>query len=237
MSRTKESTVVVSPVEAHVFFNGNSGKLGMPVENEQNMADLPTPFSFIVLDDGAFRIGGETRGGGVKRKITSNLAHRDYNKMLTVAYKDNGVLIASGEWSQIGQSVKDLGGKYTAVLYTLAKIDGQYKITSLNLRGRALSEWYKFIKGKNPLGAFAYQVTDVVKTDGEEIDSFIPVFKELAASEKSIEEAATADVILQQWLSATFAGGLEMAQAKQQPDRSADAYQEPQPDPISDLPF
>ncbi len=208
MSRTQPSNSIASPIEAHIFFNGNSGKIGMPVEGQDQMSDMPLPFSFIVIDDGAFRIGGETRGGGVKRKIQSNLAHRDYNKNLVVTYKDNGAQIAAGEWGQIGASVKDLGGKYTGVLYAIAKIDGAYKLASINLRGRALSEWYKFVKGKDVYGDFAYQIASVSKTQGEEVDSFVPSFKEVPASKEAVEEAEAADGVLQAWLKSHFSSPL-----------------------------
>ncbi len=205
MSRTKESTQIPSPVECFIFFNGNTGKFGRPIEDNTNMADLSLPFHFIVLDDGAFRVGGETRASGVKRKIKSNLAHRDYSKHLIVTYSDNGALIAEGEWSEIGTRVKDIGGKYTAVLYVLTKMDEMNRIAALHLRGRALSEWYKFTKGKNPTGPVYFSVKQTKKTEGEDIDSWVPVFEEFALPGQSEEEANSADVILQNWLQSYFA--------------------------------
>ncbi len=203
MSRTQPNTVIPSPVEQFIFFNGNTGRFGRPVEENTQMEDLPLPLAFIVLDDGAFRIGGENRALG-KRKIKSGLAHRNYNKSLTVTYSDNGSLIAQGDWQQIRESVAAIGGKYTAVLYALVKLDGQSKIAAIHLRGRALSEWYKFTKGKNPTGPVYFTVTKTAKTEGTDVDSYVPVFEMHDLKASSQEEADAADAILQNWLSGYF---------------------------------
>lgn len=210
MSRTRESTNIASPVETFIFFNGNTGKFGRPVEDGEGMVDIELPLNFVVLDDAAYRIGGETRGGGTKRKITSNLAHRDFGRRLTVTYKDNGALIAEGEWSQIQGTVKDLGGKYTMVLYCLVKMDEKYRICALHLRGRALAEWFKFSKGKNVCGDFFYSVRSVSKTQGEDVDSYVPHYSEHKIPAAVLEEAFEADAILQAWLESFFAASNDL---------------------------
>lgn len=234
MSRTRESAVLASPVDVFIFFNGNTGKFGRPIEGQdKGMQDLSLPLSFVVLDDGAFRIGGETRGGGVKRKISSNTVHRDFSTALSVVYKDNGALIAEGTWGQIGQQVKDLGGKYTLVLYVLTKIDGEYKIAAIHLRGRALAEWFKFTKGKDLFGNTAFSVKSVSKTDGEEIDSFVPVFSETTVSPETVEEANAADTVLQSWLKASFENPHQIEAARPQVTRG----ETPPPSNAKDFPM
>jgi len=227
MSRTKESPNIPSPVEVAIFFNGNTGQLGAPVDNEDSMVNFQLPFSFIVLDDGGFKITGDNRATTPKRKIVSNLVHRDYYTQLTVSYKDTGEVIASGEWSQIGRTVKEVGGKYTLVLYVLAKIENTYKIAALHFRGRALAEWFRFVNGKNIFGDCAFQVTGVEKTQGQDTDSNVPTFKEIKVSADAVAEAEAADAILQNWLGAYFPNDLNIAQAKPAP--------QPTPQPQSTL--
>lgn len=222
MSRTRESTVIASPVEAYIYFQGNTGKFGKSADGQEGMEDVPLPLTFVVLDDGAYRIGGETRGGGNKRKIGSNLAHRDFGNHLVVNYKDNGANLAEGFWKDIKQRVTDIGGKYTLVLFVLTKIDGAYKMAAIHLRGRALSEWFKFIKGKNTMGEFAYTVKSVIKTEGEEIDSFIPIFSEVAIKLETVEEANAADTILQVWMKSQFSNEYGTEAARTQTTRGDD---------------
>lgn len=203
MSRTRESTNIQSPVQTHLFFNGNLGQFGRTVEGQDGMENLQLPIKFVVLDDKAFRVSGETRGAS-KRKIKSNLCHQDFVKTLTVTYSDNGEVIADGTWGQIGEKVKAVGGKYTMILYVMLSLNGEQVLAAIHLRGRAVAEWIKFAKGKNVVGDVFFSVQKVEKTQGNDIDSFVPVFAEHKLPGEMKGKADDMDTVLQSWINQYF---------------------------------
>jgi len=228
MSRTQPSQFTQSPVEFPIFFNGKTGSVGI---KKEEFEDIPFPFSFIVLDDGGFRVGGENRALG-KRKITSNLAHRDHYQTVKVVYDDNGDVIAEGEWKHIKGKVAEVGGKFTLVIYILCKIDGALKTCSLHLRGRALYEWVQFTKGKDVTGNTAFTITHVEMTTGNDTDSYVPRFAETNVSEAAIQEAEAADALLQVWLSTYFKSADGIGASRPQVTRGEDqAKNDPKAEP------
>lgn len=232
MSRTRESTNVQSPVQAHIFYNGNKGSFGRAVEGDNEMQEIPLPLKFVVLDDKGFRVSGETRGT-TKRKIKSNLCHLDFNRLLKVTYSDNGEVIAEGEWNQVGEKVKNVGGKYTAILYVMLSLNGEQLLGAIHLRGRAVAEWFKFAKGRNVTGDFFYSVQKVEKTVGNDIDSYVPVFAEHALPAEMGVKAGQMDEALQAWLEQYFFSDIPAATNS----RSAGPSVEPEPPARNADPF
>ena len=161
MSRTKQVTRTESPVQAHIFFNGDLGKFSVMQGEDSGLQELPFPLRFIVVDDGAHRITGKKDLDRDSPKFKSNIAHDAYSTRLRV-WLDNDpeTILGEGTWGSMSARLAPLGAKYTKLLFILTDL-GQGKILAcMHLKGRAFSAWVDMVKKKkiDPCGDLSFLI-------------------------------------------------------------------------------
>lgn len=243
MSRTKEVTRNESPVEANIFFNGDLGKFSYLSGPDSELSELPLPFRFTVVDDGAHRITGSEGLGREAPKWRSTLAHEGYKNTLIV-WLDHSPeeIVAEGTWGSMSHRLKIRGAKYTKLLYIITDIGFGKILACLQLKGRAYSAWIEATSKKkiNPCGDVAFVVKETTLMQGDKgKPSPVPVFETVTLSDETAEIAKAADIELQEWLSTQFSDPFAEVAVLQRVDR----FPPEDPDPVNtsggmdDLPF
>ena len=208
MSRTKEVTRNESPVQANIFFNGDLGKFSYLSGPDSELVELPLPFRFTVVDDGAHRITGSEGLGKDAPRWKSNLAHEAYSRHLRVWLEHSPEeIIGEGTWGAMSNRLSVRGAKYTKLLYIITDLGFGKILACLQLKGRAYSAWIEATSKKkiNPSRHTACVAKETTLMQGDKgKPSPVPVFETAALSDETKALAEAADLELQAWLSAQF---------------------------------
>ena len=206
MSRTKEVQRTESPAQTNIFFHGKLGKFSTFSDEDEGLVEIPFPFRFVVVDDGAHKITGRKGLGKDAPKYKSTLAHDGYSTRLRVWLEtDPETIIGEGVWGSMSTRLYEAGCRYTKVLYVIADVGHGKVLCALNLKGRAFSAWIGATKGIDPCGDVSFTVsgtTEMAGTKGE--PSLVPVFEVSKISAETKQMAEDADGILQAWLETQF---------------------------------
>lgn len=249
MSRHDQTVLDVSPSQRAFFWHGKDGKLSSPIEGEGGgWETIEPPFSFALIDGRGFTITGKENLNS-DRRVKSNIAHPAYSTVLKVEWKDNGAVIAEGQWKGIKSSVQAVSrGRWTANVFILFNSGGEYQVGTLMLHGRAAAAWLKFFRDNKDVvtrNVITISGTETVKGD---TDSEIPVFKvgkELPDSFNEKADAAYKE--LHEYLTKYFQSDAksEMEQVEEQINGEVEkavnateaAKEEPETVDDDDLPF
>lgn len=210
MSRTIEVPQTQTPVKAHVFFNGQMGKLSVLRGESPEIQEIPFPFSFVVLDADTHKVGGKLGLEKDALKFKSTLGHPKYGRTLKVWIENEPEkILATGTWGSIKHNPALSKAKYTALIFCLADFGDGKEITCIHLHGRAYSAWLDATTNKrpaiNPCGDHCFIVKGAESMEGGKgAASLVPVFDTGNVSPETIEAAQQADFDLQMWLSDQF---------------------------------
>lgn len=208
MSRTIEVPQTQTPVKAHVFFNGELGKLSVLRGENPELQELAFPFSFVVLDADTHKVGGKLGLGSNAVKYKSTLGHPKYGRSLKVWLEnDPDKILASGTWGAIKTNPALSKARYTALIFAVADFGEGKETCCIYLHGRALSAWYDATQnsGVNPCGDYCFVIKQTKKVSGDKgADSLVPIFETGKISEETKTLAEQADFDLQVWLSEQF---------------------------------
>jgi hypothetical protein len=193
MSRTIDTPATTSPVKKFISFNGNLGKFGVISDGEKDMVDIPYPFTFVVVDNDAFNIGGATSLEDKAPRFSSNMGHRAFSSELTVSLAGN--VVASGSWASLKTNPALSKARYQGLIFAIADLGQGKELVRISLHGKALFEWGTFTKTVNVLGDTAVQVKEAVETKSEKtgLASKVPVFTAVNVSKETLDLAAKTD--------------------------------------------
>ncbi len=207
MSRTREVQSTQSPVEANIYFNGKLGKFSLLGGDDSELQELPYPFRFIVVDDGAHRVTGAKGLGRDAPKWKSTIAHAGYKNTMRVWLETDSEKVYEGTWGSMSDALYTQGARYTKLLYVVTDFGNGKLLACLHLKGRAFSRWLDFLKKTkiDPCGDVSFLVKAVEIMDGTKGEpSLVPVFEtgKLSAETKAIADEM--DTELQAWLKSQF---------------------------------
>lgn len=133
-----------NPVVRYYTFNGATGTLSYYDKETEQKVEVNEPFIFIPTDE-----RNAVEGFDSKKEIgfRSNEVISTTKEELIIRWNTGQVLI-QGFYSEIKDKVKAQGGKYIKSIYGITKIDGEWKMINLRLKGAAFSAWLEFDKQK-----------------------------------------------------------------------------------------
>lgn len=231
MSRTKEVQRTESPAKTNIYFNGKLGKFSTFLEEDSELSEIPFPFRFVVVDDGAHHVTGKTDLSKDAPRYKSNVAHDGYSTRLRVwVDNDPETTIGDGTWASMKTRLYKLGARYTKILYIIADVGQGKVLCALHLKGRAFSAWIDATKGINPCGDVSFSVNKTVMMEGEKGEpSLVPVFEVGSISPETKQLAEDADGILQAWLETQFESPYVAATAQPAVQTANSAFNSPFP--------
>lgn len=189
MSRSNP-TQTNSPITRKFEWNGQVGNIKYYDKQLKENVQVELPFLFIVLDDKHTITGfSDSAGSGI---WSNNIS--DFSEELTVRTK-NGV-IAKGQYTEIREKVKMMGGRYASATFIAYKDAGELKIGVLELKGAAVNSWIDFKKDNN-VNEIAVNITSAVEGKKGSIRYFTPLFTANRISDETDEKAIELDKELQ----------------------------------------
>ena len=189
MSRSNP-TQTNSPVTRKFEWNGQVGNIKYYDKQLKDNVQVELPFLFIVLDDKHTITGfSDSAGSGI---WSNNIS--DFGEELTVRTK-NGI-IAKGQYTDIREKVKNMGGRYASATFIAYKDGGELKIGVLELKGAAVNSWIDFKKANN-INEIAVNITSAVEGKKGAIRYFIPSFAANKISDETDQKAIELDKELQ----------------------------------------
>lgn len=207
MSRTREVQRTESPVEANIYFNGKLGKFSLLGGDDSELQEIPLPFRFTVVDDGAHRVTGAKGLGKDAPKWKSTIAHVVYRNTVKVWLETDSEKVYEGLWGNMSDILYPQGARYTKLLYVVTDFGNGKFLACVHLKGRAFSRWLDFLKKNkiDPCGDVSFVVKSVQMMDGTKGEpSLVPVFEvgKLSAETKAVADEM--DTELQAWLKTQF---------------------------------
>ena len=189
MSRSNP-TQTNSPITRKFEWNGQVGNIKYYDKQLKENVQVELPFLFIVLDDKHTITGfSDSAGSGI---WSNNIS--DFSEELTVRTK-NGV-IAKGQYTEIKEKVKAMGGRYASATFIAYKDGGELKIGILELKGAAVNSWIDFKKDNN-INEIAVNITSAIEGKKGAIRYFTPSFTANKISDETDEKAIELDKELQ----------------------------------------
>lgn len=217
MSRTNKIDRIENPVEGFISLHGGLGKIGYRKKGDSEMSEIPTPFSFIVLDADCRKIGGKVKPTSKKSsRFNSNLAHFGYGvSEFTVVIEETDKILGVGKWGKIKSLPELAKAQYTQLIYALAAFEpGVLSLVRISLHGRALSAWIEFTKSfpatpteKDP-NTYFFSISgfETKSSEENELESEVPIFSAQITTDPEVLQAADeADAnLLQPWFAYYF---------------------------------
>jgi hypothetical protein len=143
MSRSNPTTQSSSPVKRWISFSGKDGIFTYWDKDEEVKKELPYPINFLVLDQLATITGWSEQA---LSNVYSNEVHNINKEKFTVkSWKGSGN-IAEGLYKEIKTELAAKGLKFTQSIYIVMKIDEEYQLCNIKLKGAAFGAWLEFEK-------------------------------------------------------------------------------------------
>jgi hypothetical protein len=185
MSRTTEQERVASPVQHRVKFKGNEGVWSYWNKEEEKEVTLES-LDFVVLDILSSISGWSDEH---QKSIYSNLFKSTKDEVV-VRYSDGKVAL-TGSYSEDKDEIKGLGGKFTASIFALAMIEGDYVPVRIDLSGGSMTNWIEFINEHGRTNIYSYIITG---QKGEQqkkgaVKFYAPTFTFVEADEELANQA------------------------------------------------
>lgn len=200
MSRSNPNTGSSNPSTRWHDWVGDKGFIRYYDKAAQQNADVPLPFTFILLDEMATVKGWHDAS---ESGIYSNEV-RDTRQEIMVVRAFKGGELASGHYAAIRDRVSAFGGHFTANLYIAYRAeDKTLKIGCLQFKGAALKTWMEFRKtSKKAVYDKAITITGFTEGKKGKVTYRMPTFKLADISDASNAEATKLDKELQEYLTA-----------------------------------
>lgn len=182
MSRTTVSNRAANPMSHYVTFKGGEGVWSY--WNGQENVNLDS-LNFILLD--------------VRSSITgwsdeeSANVYSDYfkNTKEEITVRVKGKELVAGSYADKKAEIKEVGGKFTTNLFTLAFINGEYVPAVISLTGASLMDWSQFVSAEGLKNIYKYLIT-ASKGDQQKkgaVKYYTPVFSVADADEDLCQRA------------------------------------------------
>jgi len=133
-------TATTSPAKLYLKWKGITGVLYYYNKESDKEVEIERPFKFVVLDE-LHSVSGfsEQDNSGI------------YSNEVRVIGEELHIMTRAGEllrgpYTQIKDSIKAKGGKYTKSIYLATEIDGETIIANLKLSGAAGGAWMDFTR-------------------------------------------------------------------------------------------
>jgi hypothetical protein len=185
-----------NPVVRYYTFNGATGTLSYYDKETEQKVEVTEPFIFIPTDE---RNAVEGFDSKKEMGFRSNEVISTAKEELVIRW-NSGQVLMQGLYSDIKDKVKAQGGKYIKSIYGITKIDGEWKMINLRLKGAAFSAWLEFDSQKRGgvLGLTIAITKGAQKKTGM-VNYFEPKFIAKVTSEDLHKLAVEADGELQEY--------------------------------------
>lgn len=196
-----------SPAKITISYNGKLGNLSYKKEaKDKDWVTIPLPFTFVVIDADASKVGGTQGTGKNAPRYSSNIAHPKYSVKLRIT-KDGNPIKDAEKWIDVSKEMYAVGARYVKMIYILTKIEGERTMACLQLKGRAVKAWFDLLEEKelDPCGPVSFKITKTVLVSGEGDDSLVPVFEVGEVTPETVAQAEDMDRVLQGWFREQFA--------------------------------
>jgi hypothetical protein len=187
-----------NPVKRYYTFNGATGTLSYYDKETEQKAEVTEKFLFIPTDERNVVEGFDSKK---EMGFRSNEVISTAKEELTIRW-NNGQILMKGFYNDLKDKIKAQGGKYTKSIYGITKINNEWELINLKLKGAAFSAWLEFDKLHK--GSLIGLTIGIIK--GEEKKSgmvryFEPIFKAKATPVEIHEIARNKDIELQEYFS------------------------------------
>jgi len=129
-----------NPIKRYYTFNGASGTLSYYDKETEQKVEVTEPFIFIPTDE---RNGVEGFDSKKEMGFRSNEVISTAKEELIIRW-NSGQILLQGLYNDIKDKVKAQGGKYIKSIYGITKINGEWEMINLKLKGAAFSAWLEF---------------------------------------------------------------------------------------------
>jgi len=240
VSRSNPNSNALNPAVRWHEWNGEKGTVRYYDKDAKQNADVPLPFTFLLLDELATVKGWHDLSDS---GIYANEV-RDTRTDILVVKAFKGGTLAEGIYKDIKDRVNSVGGQFVANCYVGFKNGAEgLHIGSLRFKGAALGAWMEFRKQhRRDLYDKAVDITGYTEGKKGRIVFRVPTFSLRDVSVKTNDIARALDIELQDFLTAYFSR--RTADQTETPAPSADGAGDSYPDsaqgePLTDddIPF
>lgn len=186
-----------NPVVRYYTFNGATGTLSYYDKETEQKVEVSDAFVFVPTDE---RSAVEGFCSKKQMGFRSNEVIKTATEKLTIRWNTTGYQLFEGLYKDIKDKIKAQGGKYIKSIYGISKIDGEWQMINLKLKGASFSSWIeldKKIKG-GLIGLTIAMKKGPEKKTGM-VNYFEPVFKVKQTPEDIHKIALDKDAELQEY--------------------------------------
>ena len=186
-----------NPVVRYYTFNGATGTLSYYDKDTQSKVEVTDPFVFIPTDE---KNGVEGFDAKKQMGFRSNEVISTVKEELTIRW-NSGQVLMQGFYAELKDKIKTQGGKYIKSIYGITKIDGEWQMINLKLKGAAFASWLQFdsLKKGGVLG-LTIAITKGEKKKTGMVEYFEPAFKAKQTPEDLHKIAVEKDAELQEYI-------------------------------------
>jgi hypothetical protein len=186
-----------NPVVRYYTFNGATGTLSYYDKETEQKVEVTEPFIFIPTDE---KNGVEGYDSKKEMGFRSNEVNSTTKEELTVRWNSGQTLI-QGFYNDIKDKVKAQGGKYIKSIYGITKINDQWEMINIKLKGAAFSAWLNFdSQKKGGVLGLTIAITKGPKKKTGMVEYYEPLFKAKVTPEDLHKIACDKDAELQQYI-------------------------------------
>lgn len=220
-----------NPSKRFFQWKAGSGKLVYWDGEAKQEKAVKRPFKFAVLDE-LHTVSGfsEQENTGIWANEVKNLGEE--NIVVRAGAKE----LASGKYSEIKDSVKAKGGKYTKSVYIATELDGLLSIANIKFSGAAFGAWMDFSKLGSIYGNWTI-IEEATKEGKKGATKFLmPKFSPELMDDAERAAAVELDKQLQSFLASKRTAPV---QEEKTTDTivTADDFEEDKPIDLSSIPF
>lgn len=199
MSLSNQSTVV-NP--AKHYLRVKSGSVNYYDKEEGQNVDVPTPLSFVVLDQLATVKGWSDAD---ESGYWSNEVRSAGQDAITVRTSKGEK--ASGIWKEIKGNSAVAGAKFNASVYIATKGRNGLEIQNIAFSGASLNAWIEFVKSNKEVtrGKAKVVISGFADAKKGAVKYQVPIFEAQELSDSELAEAVELDKSLQSYLDGYFA--------------------------------
>ena len=198
MSRSNNTTTdqVKNPATRWFEWDSDKSTIKYYDKEEKKHIHLKLPFTFLVLDQTATITGyNEQSESGI---YSNEVKSTKNDKFVVKAFK--GGVLANGLYSDIKDSVKSQGGKFTSNVYIAYKEGKSYAIGCLQFKGASLQSWSDFSKNhRGSIMTKAIEIASFDKGKKGKVEYTTPAFTLRDASAEANDKAVEMDKALQEY--------------------------------------
>ena len=186
-----------SPIKRYYTFNGATGTLSYYDKDTEEKVEVTEKFVFIPTDE---RNAVEGFDSKKEMGFRSNEVISTVKEELVVRW-NNGQVLMKGFYNDIKDKVKAQGGKYTKSIYGITKINDEWEIINLKLKGASFSAWLELDGSKKGVIGLTIGITKGQEKKTGMVKYFEPKFVVKHTTEELHNIAVEKDSILQEYFS------------------------------------